>query len=56
MWNIAQRRTERTWEFVLPPGAPGSGNDEEDLLFTERRLSVSCLAWRPDGEFSPPSS
>lgn len=49
LWNIANRQAERNWEFVVPPGAPGGGNDPEELLFAERRPGVTCLAWRPDG-------
>jgi syntaxin-binding protein 5 len=49
MWNIAEKRSERTWEFMIPPGASGGGNDLEDSLFTERRPGVTCLAWRADG-------
>ncbi|SCV67903.1 BQ2448_5514 [Microbotryum intermedium] len=37
---------------VIPPGAVGGGNDTEDTIFSERRPPVTCLAWRPDGEFS----
>lgn len=46
---MATKQSERTWEFVLPPGAPGGGNDTEATLFAERRPAVTCLAWRPDG-------
>ncbi|KAK4050912.1 Lethal(2) giant larvae sro7 [Microbotryomycetes sp. JL221] len=49
LWNIAEQRAERNWEFVLPPGAPGGGNDGEDTIFNERRPSITCVAWRPDG-------
>lgn len=49
LWNLATKQTERTWEFVIPPGAPGGGNDTEQTLFSERRPAVTCLAWRPDG-------
>ncbi|GAA5976856.1 hypothetical protein JCM10908_005652 [Rhodotorula pacifica] len=49
LWNLATKESERTWEFVLPPGAPGGGNDTEETLFAERRPAVTCLAWRPDG-------
>ncbi|GAA5918972.1 hypothetical protein JCM1841_002666 [Sporobolomyces salmonicolor] len=49
MWNLATRQCERNWEFVVPPGAPGGGNDSEATLFQERRPPVTCLAWRPDG-------
>lgn len=49
LWNIAEQRTERNFEFVIPPGAPGGGNDREDTIFAERRPAVTCLAWRPDG-------
>ncbi|KAM0753508.1 hypothetical protein T439DRAFT_377696 [Meredithblackwellia eburnea MCA 4105] len=49
LWNIAQQCAERNWDFVVPPGAPGGGNDPEDLIFAERRPGVTCLAWRPDG-------
>lgn len=52
LWNIAEKREERSWEISLPPGAPGGGNDEEEKLFSERRLNVTCLAWRPDGMLS----
>ncbi|GAA6012247.1 hypothetical protein JCM8202_003257 [Rhodotorula sphaerocarpa] len=50
LWNLATKQVERTWEFVLPPGAPGGGNDaNQESLFAERRPAVTCLAWRPDG-------
>ncbi|KAM0788575.1 hypothetical protein ACM66B_001699 [Microbotryomycetes sp. NB124-2] len=49
LWNIAEQKAERNWEFVLPPGAPGGGNDGEDTIFNERRPPVTCVAWRPDG-------
>ncbi|BGO90368.1 hypothetical protein NBRC10512_001797 [Rhodotorula toruloides] len=49
LWNIATRQADRTWEFVLPPGAAGGGNDTEETIFMERRPAVTCLAWRPDG-------
>ncbi|GEM06712.1 WD40 containing SNARE-dependent exocytosis protein [Rhodotorula toruloides] len=49
LWNIATRQADRTWEFVLPPGAAGGGNDTEETIFVERRPAVTCLAWRPDG-------
>ncbi|KAK4053522.1 Lethal(2) giant larvae sro7 [Microbotryomycetes sp. JL201] len=49
LWNIAEQRAEKNWEFVLPPGAPGGGNDTEDTIFNERRPPVTCVAWRPDG-------
>ncbi|GAA6002391.1 uncharacterized protein JCM10292_006635 [Rhodotorula paludigena] len=49
LWNLATKQCERNWEFVLPPGAPGGGNDTEESLFMERRPPVTCLAWRPDG-------
>ncbi|GAA5906729.1 hypothetical protein JCM8208_006372 [Rhodotorula glutinis] len=49
LWNLATRTVERTYEFVVPPGAPGGGNDSGENLFAERRSPVTCLAWRPDG-------
>ncbi|GAA5909875.1 hypothetical protein JCM6882_002039 [Rhodosporidiobolus microsporus] len=49
LFNLATRQTERNWEFVLPPGAPGGGNDVGEAVFMERRSPVTCLAWRPDG-------
>lgn len=49
LWNIGEKREIRNWEISLPPGAVGGGNDEEEQLFSERRLPVTCLAWRPDG-------
>ena len=49
LWNLATKQSERSWEFVLPPGAPGGGNDTDETLFAERRPAVTCLAWRPDG-------
>ncbi|GAA6001980.1 hypothetical protein JCM10207_003022 [Rhodosporidiobolus poonsookiae] len=49
LYNLASRQVERNWEFVVPPGAPGGGNDTQDELFMERRSPVTCLAWRPDG-------
>ncbi|KDE03147.1 hypothetical protein MVLG_06342 [Microbotryum lychnidis-dioicae p1A1 Lamole] len=49
LYNLAQKSIERNWEFVIPPGAVGGGNDTEDTIFTERRPPVTCLAWRPDG-------
>ncbi|GAA5828420.1 hypothetical protein JCM11251_006237 [Rhodosporidiobolus azoricus] len=49
LYNLATKQTERNWEFVLPPGAPGGGNDVGEQVFMERRSPVTCLAWRPDG-------
>lgn len=49
LWHIAERVALRHWELVCPPGAPGSGNDPDEILFEERRLKPSCIAWRPDG-------
>ncbi|ORY72386.1 hypothetical protein BCR35DRAFT_307654 [Leucosporidium creatinivorum] len=49
LWNIAEQRAELNWEFIIPPGAPGGGNDSEEVLFSERRPVVTCVAWRPDG-------
>ncbi|KAI5475669.1 WD40 containing SNARE-dependent exocytosis protein [Pseudohyphozyma bogoriensis] len=49
LWNIAEKKTERNFEFVITPGAPGGGNDPEDTIWNERRPPVTCLAWRPDG-------
>lgn len=49
LFNLGTRQTERSWEFVVPPGAPGGGNDTQETLFMERRAPVTCLAWRPDG-------
>ncbi|GAA5967332.1 hypothetical protein JCM11641_000514 [Rhodosporidiobolus odoratus] len=49
LYNLATRAVERNWEFVLPPGAPGGGNDTQEALFAERRPAATCLAWRPDG-------
>ncbi|GAA6005260.1 hypothetical protein JCM11491_002638 [Sporobolomyces phaffii] len=49
LWNLATQTCERNFEFVVPPGAPGGGNDADEALFLERRPSVTCLAWRPDG-------
>ncbi|GAA5823542.1 hypothetical protein JCM5353_006298 [Sporobolomyces roseus] len=49
LWNLATQVCERNFDFVVPPGAPGGGNDVEEALFTERRPPVTCLAFRPDG-------
>ncbi|GAA6059605.1 hypothetical protein JCM10212_005104 [Sporobolomyces blumeae] len=49
LWNLATRQCENNFEFVVPPGAPGGGNDRDEVLFMERRPPVTCLAWRPDG-------
>ncbi|GAA5869181.1 hypothetical protein JCM16303_000383 [Sporobolomyces ruberrimus] len=49
LWNLATQTCERNFDFVVPPGAPGGGNDVEEALFMERRPPVTCLAWRPDG-------
>jgi len=51
LWNLATQVCERNFDFVVPPGAPGGGNDVEEALFTERRPPVTCLAFRPDGQF-----
>lgn len=50
LWNLATQTCERNFDFVVPPGAPGGGNDADEALFMERRPPVTCLAWRPDGE------
>ena len=49
LWNIVDRQCERSWEFVLPPGAPGGTGSAVSNLFTERRPAVTCLSIRPDG-------
>ncbi|GAA5898928.1 uncharacterized protein JCM6883_003474 [Sporobolomyces salmoneus] len=49
LWNLATQTCERNFDFVVPPGAPGGGNDADEALFMERRPPVTCLAWRPDG-------
>ncbi|GAA5990640.1 hypothetical protein JCM5350_001338 [Sporobolomyces pararoseus] len=49
LWNLASQTCERNFDFVVPPGAPGGGNDADEALFMERRPPVTCLAWRPDG-------
>ncbi|GAA5852720.1 hypothetical protein JCM8547_002602 [Rhodosporidiobolus lusitaniae] len=50
LWNFGTKQVERNWEFVLPPGAPGGGNDNQKMVFMERRPPVTCLAWRSDGQ------
>lgn len=54
LWNLATQTCERNFEFVVPPGAPGGGNDAEEALFMERRPPVTCLAWCPNGTLSSP--
>ena len=49
IWNIQTAATERTYEFTLPPGAPGGGTYQDENLFTERSPSVTCVSWKPDG-------
>lgn len=48
-WNFADKAPLKHWELVVPPGAPGGGNDPDESLFQERRLKPTCLAWRADG-------
>ncbi|ORX37991.1 lethal giant larvae like, C-terminal-domain-containing protein [Kockovaella imperatae] len=49
-WNIQKAVVEKTFEMILPPGAPGGGTyNDADQLWTERAPSVTCIAWRPDG-------
>lgn len=49
IWNIQTAATERTYELLLPPGAPGGGTYQDENLFTERSPSVTCVSWKPDG-------
>lgn len=39
----------RSWEFLLPPGALGGGSPSS-VQFRERRLGVTCIAWRADAQ------
>lgn len=57
VWNIQNSATERTYEFIIPPGAPGGGTYMDsvsqtrrfflplslDLLTSDRFLSLGSL-------------
>lgn len=50
LYDIKERKPTRSWEFILPPGASGGGNENgSEALFSERRLGVTALTFRPDG-------
>lgn len=51
LYDLKQQSVIRSYELVIPPGAIGSTrNSNSPLIFEERRPSVTCLAFRPDGE------
>ncbi|EGG11524.1 uncharacterized protein MELLADRAFT_91096 [Melampsora larici-populina 98AG31] len=51
LYDLKQQSAIRSYELVIPPGAIGSTrNSNSPLIFEERRPSVTCLAFRPDGE------
>lgn len=49
LYNITERHTIRTYEYIILPGAPGGHDDQTEGAFLERRPMCTCLAWRPDG-------
>lgn len=49
LYDITERHTIRTYEYIVLPGAPGGHDDQTEGAFLERRPMCSCLAWRPDG-------
>ncbi|KAH9824223.1 hypothetical protein DFH28DRAFT_1118027 [Melampsora americana] len=51
LYDLKQQSVIRSYELVIPPGAIGSTrHSNSSLIFEERRPSVTCLAFRPDGE------
>lgn len=49
LYNITEKHTIRTYEYIILPGAPGGHDDQTEGAFLERRPMCTCLAWRPDG-------
>ncbi|EIW71752.1 hypothetical protein TREMEDRAFT_27343 [Tremella mesenterica DSM 1558] len=50
-WDFQKNAVVKTFEMLLPPGAPGGSTYEEadNSLWTERTPAVSFITWRPDG-------
>ncbi|KXN88842.1 hypothetical protein AN958_06711 [Leucoagaricus sp. SymC.cos] len=49
--DLKERKTIRSFELILPPGAPGGlGYGSQDILLP-RRSCVSCVAIHPAGHF-----
>ncbi|WVO13704.1 hypothetical protein L204_101325 [Cryptococcus depauperatus] len=50
-WNMQRGMVDKTFEMTLPPGSAGGGSyqNADGSLWTERRPSVTCISWRPDG-------
>ncbi|KAG0146917.1 hypothetical protein CROQUDRAFT_77161 [Cronartium quercuum f. sp. fusiforme G11] len=51
LYDIKQQKVIRSYELVIPPGAIGSTTQKNsNIIFEERRPSVTCLSFRSDGE------
>lgn len=50
-WDMQRSMVVKTFEMILPPGAPGGGSyqDADGSLWTERTPPVTFITWRPDG-------
>ncbi|KIK70617.1 hypothetical protein GYMLUDRAFT_32661 [Collybiopsis luxurians FD-317 M1] len=49
--DLSERSTVRTYELVLPPGAPGGAGYGSKDIFTHRRPEATCMAIHPAGHF-----
>lgn len=49
LWDWSNKRAAATYDLLLPPGAVGGSDEHDPNLFSDRRPSVTCLSWRPDG-------
>ncbi|CAH7690289.1 hypothetical protein PPACK8108_LOCUS25588 [Phakopsora pachyrhizi] len=51
LYDLRQETIIRSYQLVIPPGAIGSITDPSDAsLREERRPSVTCICFRPDGQ------
>ncbi|KAM6498680.1 WD40 containing snare-dependent exocytosis protein [Amanita muscaria] len=49
--DLTQREVIRTYEYTVPPGAPGGTGYEGPDVLTLRQPSVTCMAIHPAGHF-----
>ncbi|KAK7695037.1 hypothetical protein QCA50_002225 [Cerrena zonata] len=51
LYNLTEQKVLRTFELILPPGAPGGAGYNSPDLMTHRRPSVTAFAIHPAGHF-----